>query len=133
MKTATADVKHMKTATADLKQLKIMVRTHSEIGQAVCALCGQPNLAVKTGTGVYDGGVHLGDVCRLCLRGGKRGAAVRTRAYSAELRTLAEQGRVTVRKGPEEHYSAWLSRYANFLEELAGRLENMTEWIPRPE
>src|SRR2546423_555042 len=80
-----------------LRQLKLMVRTHTEISQAVCALCGWPNLTLKTGTGLYDGTVHLGDVCKLCLRGGKRGAAMRTRAHAVELRSLAENGPSTPR------------------------------------
>jgi hypothetical protein len=123
----------MKTTAVEIRQLRIMVRTHTEISQAVCALCGQPNVAVKTGTGLYDGAVHLGDICKLCIRGGKRGAAVRTRAHCAELRNLAVQGRNGHQNGAEENYSSWLSDYGDFLEDLAGRVEEMSEWIPRPE
>jgi hypothetical protein len=109
-----------------------MVRTHTEISQAVCGLCGQANGSPKTGTGLYDGGVHLGDICKLCLCGGKRGAAARTRSYSTELRKLAEKGHIGLRGEAGHRYGAWLARYADFLEDLAARLETMTAWIPRP-
>jgi hypothetical protein len=122
----------MKTATPDIGQLKIMVRTHTEISQAVCVLCGQPSLAGRTGTGLYDDGVHMGDICRLCLRGGKRGASVRTRSHLSDLRRLAEQSRAVPQNARADQYYDWLYRYAKFLEDLAGRLENMDEWIPRP-
>lgn len=122
----------MRKVTPDIAQLKIMVRTHAEISQAACVLCGQPNLAGRTGTGLYDGSVHLGDICKSCLRGGKRGASARTRSYLLELRRLAEQGYAVPQQATADQYQEWLSRYANFLEELAVRLENMNEWIPRP-
>ena len=132
VKTAPVKTAPVKTAAVATRQLKLMVRTHTEISQAVCALCGWPNLTLKTGTGLYDGTVHLGDVCKLCLRGGKRGAAMRTRAHAMELRSLAENGVSTPRNGGGDHYSPWLCRYADFLDDVAARLENMTEWLPRP-
>jgi hypothetical protein len=115
-----------------IKDLKIIVRTHCEVSQARCALCGEPSQAAKTGTGLYDGGVHLGDVCKQCLRGGRRGASARTRSHSMELRRLAENARSHPQDRAREQYHSWLSRYADLLENLAARLENMTEWIPRP-
>ena len=123
----------MKTATADIGQLQIMFRTHGEISQAVCVLCGQPSLVTKTGVGLYDGGVHRGDLCKLCLRGGKRGAASRTRSYLVELRHLAEQCTLTPDIGGTRQFREWLHRYADFLEDLAGRLDGMSGWIPRLE
>jgi hypothetical protein len=122
----------MKAATPEIGQLHILVRMHAAISQAACVLCGQPNLAAKTGTGLYNDGVHLGDICKLCLRGGKRGASVRTRSYSLELRRLAEQNDARPHHACAKQYHDWLCRYANFLDDLAGRLENMTEWIPKP-
>jgi hypothetical protein len=122
----------MKQSPPELDSLKIMVRSHTAISQAVCGLCGQPNGTLKTGTGLYDDGVHLGDICKLCLRGGKRGAATRTRSYAAELRKLAAMGPTGPSKGAEFRHADWLCRYADFLDELAGRLDVMNEWIPRP-
>jgi hypothetical protein len=106
----------MTTATPDIGQLKIMVRTHNEVSQAVCVLCGQPCLAVKTGTGLYNGGVHLGDICASCLRVGKRGASSRTRSYLAELRRLAEQCHAAPETAGTYQHREWLRRYADFLE-----------------
>ena len=114
------------------KQLKIMVRTHQGVGQAICTLCGQLSYPTKTGTGLYDGEVHLGDICRQCLQGGRRGALARTRSHSTELRQLAEHARSYPQKRKAEQYYLWLHRYAEFLENLASRLEEMTDWIPRP-
>jgi hypothetical protein len=122
----------MRAATPGIGQLKIWVRTHTEITQAVCVLCGQPSLAARTGTGLYAGGVHLGDICNLCLRGGKRGASVRTRSYLSELRRLAEESYAAPQNAFADQCREWLGRYANFLEDLVERLENMNEWIPRP-
>lgn len=123
----------MKTALREPNQLRLMVRTHSGISQTVCPLCGHPNALLKTGTGLYDGPVHLGDVCHSCLRGGKRGAAARTRSFLSELRRLTLAGMSEPHQTAEEQYLAWLARYADFLENLAGRIEQMTEWIPRPQ
>ena len=114
------------------KELKILVRTHHGVGQALCALCGQLNHSIKTGTGLYDGEVHLGDICRQCLQGGRRGALARTRSHSTELRQLAEHARSYLQNRKAEQYYLWLHRYAEFLENLASRLEEMTDWIPRP-
>src|SRR5262249_21754065 len=57
------------TVASMSKELKIMVRTHYGVGQATCALCGQLSRSTKTGTGLYDGEVHLGDICKQCLQG----------------------------------------------------------------
>jgi hypothetical protein len=116
-----------------IRELKIMVRTHCQVGQALCALCGQPGHAVKSGTGLYDGAVHLGDVCQQCLHGGRRGASSRTRTHSIELRRMAEQARTYPENRLGVQYYVWLCRYADFLDGLASRVETMTAWIPRPE
>jgi hypothetical protein len=71
----------MRTALPDIGQRKIIDRTHTEINQAVWVLCGQSNLAARTTKGFYDSGIHLEDICKSCLRGGKRGAPFRTRSY----------------------------------------------------
>jgi hypothetical protein len=122
----------MKTAVPAISQLRIMVRTHNEVGLAACALCGQPNETARTGTGLYDGGVHLGDICKQCLHGGRRGASARTRSHSTELRRLAEEAGPGSKTNNGEQCQSWLHRYAEFLEDLAARVETMTEWIPRP-
>ena len=114
-----------------IKELKIEVRTHFAVGQAHCPLCGQASRAAKTGAGLYDGGVHLGDVCAQCLRGGRHGASARTRSHSAELRKLADQVDNHVQNRQTERYLSWLFCYAAVLDDLASRLESMTEWIPR--
>jgi hypothetical protein len=126
------DAHQMKTILPSLSQLRIMVRTHNEVGLAVCALCGQPNDTAKTSTGLYDGAVHLGDICKQCLHGGRRGASARTRSHCAELRRLAVEARASPKTGQGEQCCGWLQRYAEFLENLAARVEGMTEWIPRP-
>ena len=129
MKTIMPKTMLPKTILPAISQLRIMVRTHNEVGLAACALCGQPNDTAKTGTGLYDGGVHLGDICKQCLHGGRRGASARTRSHCAELRRLAE---ASAKTDQGEQCCGWLQRYAEFLENLAARVENMTEWIPRP-
>ena len=109
-----------------------MVRTHNEVGLAACALCGQPNDTAKTSTGLYDGALHLGDLCKQCLHGGRRGASARTRSHCAELRRLAVEAGASSKTDQSKHCCGWLHRYAEFLENLAARVEDMTEWIPRP-
>ena len=116
----------------EISDLKIMVRRHTAITQAACVLCGQPSLAARTGAGLYDGGVHLGDICQCCLRGGKRGASLRTLTYLTELRRLAKQEQTATQTTRANANRDWLYRYADFLENLAGRLEYIIEWIPRP-
>jgi len=122
----------MLTGCTTIKELKIMTRTHYGVGQGLCALCGQSSHAARTGTGLYEDGVHLGDLCKQCLQGGRRGASARARSHSVELRKLAERVHGHPHHHEREQYYPWLGRYADFLENLATRLENMTEWIPRP-
>jgi hypothetical protein len=114
-----------------IKELKIICRAHYGIGQGSCPLCGQSSQAVRTGTGLYDDGVHLGDLCKQCLHGGRRGASARTRVHSAELRRLAERVQDHPHSPECEPCYPWLRRYADFLEDLATRLESMTDWLPR--
>jgi hypothetical protein len=122
----------MTKAAPEHSDLRIMVRTHTGISQAACVLCGQPSPGARTGAGLYDGGVHLGDICQSCLRGGKRGASQRTRSYLADLRRLAEQGQAATQTTRPDACRDWLYRYADFLEDLAVRLDCMIEWIPIP-
>jgi hypothetical protein len=121
----------VKSTPPEIHELKILVRTHCEISLTVCGLCGETKRVQLTGMGLYDGTVHLGDVCSSCLRVGKRGAAARTRSHAAELRKLALHAKSGPDNGTAAHFADWLGRYAEFLEELAGRLETMMEWIPR--
>jgi hypothetical protein len=114
-----------------IKDLKIMVRTHGQVSQAGCALCGEPSRTDKTGTGLYDDGVHLGDLCKKCLQGGHRGASARTRTHANELRRLAEHARTYAQNREGAKYYSWLCRYASFLDILAARLDSMKDWIPR--
>ena len=72
-----------------IKELKIIVRAHYGVSQGLCPLCAQSSQGARTG--LYDNGAHLGDLCRQCLQGGRRGASARTRLHSAELRRLAER------------------------------------------
>jgi hypothetical protein len=114
-----------------IKELKIVFRAHYGIGQGLCPLCGQSSRAVRTGTGLYDDGIHLGDLCKPCLHGGRSGASARTRLHAAELRRLA-QGVQNHPHNPDcEPCYPWLRRYADFLDDLANRLESMTDWLPR--
>jgi hypothetical protein len=121
-----------KTAAPEVGRLSIMARTHRQISQSLCVLCGRPGLTARTNTGLYDGDLHLGDLCNVCLRSGKRGAAVRTRAHSAELEHWAEQHRARPQTAQTDQSYQWLDRDASFLDGLAARLEHMTEWMPRP-
>ena len=121
-----------RTGVSMIKELKIMVRTHNEVGRALCTLCGQPSDGIKTATGLYTDGVHLGDVCKQCLQGGRRGASARTRTHSTELRRLAEFAHTHPQNRLGQQYYPWLYRYADFLDDLASRVDNMTDWIPRP-
>jgi len=114
------------------KELNLMIRTHFQVGQSFCALCGQPSLAAHTGTGLYDGGLHLGDMCKECLQGGRRRASARTRSHSSELRKLAEHTGTHSQNRDVEQTRPWLCRYADFLDNLASRVEGMTDWLPRP-
>jgi hypothetical protein len=115
-----------------IKELKIVVRTHYAVGQGLCALCGQSSQGARTGTGLYGDGMHLGDLCKQCLQAGRRGASARARLHSAELRRLAGGVQFQPHNQDCEPFYPWLCRYADFLEELATRLECMTEWLPRP-
>jgi hypothetical protein len=114
-----------------IKELKIVFRAHYGVGQSRCPLCGESNQTARTRTGLYDNGVHLGDLCRQCLHGGRRGALARTRLHSAELRRLAERVQDRPDNPKCEPCYPWLRRYADFLEDLATRLEGMTDWLPK--
>jgi hypothetical protein len=114
-----------------IKELKIVCRAHYGIGQGLCPLCGQSSQAVRTGTGLYEDGIHLGDLCKACLQGGRRGASARTRLHSAELRRLAQGVQDHAHHPGYEPCYPWLLRYADFLDDLANRLESMTDWLPR--
>jgi hypothetical protein len=114
-----------------IKELKIIVRAHYGVSQGLCPLCGQSSQAVRTGTGLYDAGIHLGDLCKPCLQVGRRGASARTRLHSAELRRLALAVQDHANHPGCEPCYPWLLRYADFLDDVANRLEGMTEWLSR--
>ena len=122
----------MKAIIPGIKQLRIMTRPHHEVGQPLCTLCGQRSFAAKTRTGLYDGSAHLGDICNGCLRSGRQGASRRTRAHALELRRLADFGRTHAQNDLGARTQPWLTRYADYLDELARCLECMAEWMPKP-
>jgi hypothetical protein len=114
-----------------IKELKIVIRAHYGVGQGLCPLCGQSNPSARTCTGLYDDGVHLGDLCKHCLHGGRRGASARTRSHADELRRLVQRAEDQPPKPESETCYPWLRRYADVLDDLATRLESMTDWLPR--
>lgn len=111
------------------ESLRLQAHPQAAVPHGPCVLCGQPWPGVRSGVGLYDGRMHLGDMCRGCLAAGRRGATARARERVVMLRKLDQQ--VTANSSAETRqidFVPWLRRYADYLEGLAGRLELMTGW-----
>ncbi len=105
---------------------------HAAVSQpALCPLCSTASPALPAAL-LYEGGRPLGYLCEQCFLAGPGAAAGNARERAAELRASVE------RVGGHLPGAAWadmvqsIRQRAEHWEELAGRLEGLATWPPRP-
>jgi hypothetical protein len=108
--------------------IRLVARTTATSGQAHCAFCVEPFELLGAVATLYEDGTPRGYLCQTCLLDSPRQVAVKIRTLSGQLRDCAKRVQAVFPGG------AWVTLVQAAYEcacrwdELAERLEKLSEW-----